>query len=206
MNPLAFLGFGGLITGLFLFMRRAKGAIKMHGKEERLGKNFKLGEFLTSGVLPDLINMKVPELVWNNLLRLVTLVLQPARDLFGPLRVTNGWRPEGVVKDGKTFNDLLKEKGYKPSATSDHPFGLAADVVPAIADTTDRTKKGIALYQHFKTSPNVRQVILYLKTSDNGFVITHVHVAIKAKMREKISPLNRAFVMIDGKRSDAEPA
>lgn len=79
----------------------------------KLSNNFSLSEFTkTETGLP---NRPSQEVV-NNLKYLVQYVLQPARDKFGPIEITSGYRSPEV------------NAAVGGSATSDHLFGRAADI------------------------------------------------------------------------------
>ena len=80
----------------------------------KLSNNFNLSEFVrTETGLP---NRPTQEAI-ANLKYLVQYVLQPARDKFGPIEVTSGYRSPEV-------NAAVGGVG----ATSDHLFGRAADI------------------------------------------------------------------------------
>jgi zinc D-Ala-D-Ala carboxypeptidase len=79
----------------------------------KLSENFSLSEFTeTSTGLPNKPNQEAI----TNLKYLVQYVLQPARDKFGPIEVTSGYRSPAV------------NAAVGGSATSDHLFGRAADI------------------------------------------------------------------------------
>jgi hypothetical protein len=79
----------------------------------KLSNNFSLSEFTeTSTGLPN----KPSQEAVNNLKYLVQYVLQPARDKFGPIEITSGYRSEKV------------NAAVGGSATSDHLKGKAADI------------------------------------------------------------------------------
>lgn len=79
----------------------------------KLSENFSLSEFTeTSTGLPN----KPSQEAITNLKYLAQYVLQPARDKFGPIEVTSGYRSEKV------------NAAVGGSATSDHVHGKAADI------------------------------------------------------------------------------
>jgi zinc D-Ala-D-Ala carboxypeptidase len=79
----------------------------------KLSENFSLSEFTeTSTGLPN----KPSQEAITNLKYLVQYVLQPARDKFGPIEITSGYRSEKV------------NAAVGGSATSDHLKGKAADI------------------------------------------------------------------------------
>ena len=80
----------------------------------KLSENFSLSEFTeTSTGLPN----KPSQEAITNLKYLVQYVLQPARDKFGPIEITSGYRSPAV-------NAAVGGVG----ATSDHLKGKAADI------------------------------------------------------------------------------
>ena len=82
----------------------------------RLSKNFTLEEFLISQTAERYgINMHPPELIVDNLRRLVEGCLQPLRDESGPIFISSGYRP-------KVLNERING-----SSTSQHINGNAAD-------------------------------------------------------------------------------
>jgi hypothetical protein len=79
----------------------------------KLSENFSLSEFTeTSTGLPN----KPSQEAITNLKYLVQYVLQPARDKFGPIEITSGYRSEKV------------NAAVGGSETSDHLKGKAADI------------------------------------------------------------------------------
>ncbi len=86
----------------------------------KLTENFSLEEFLVSQTaIRHGINMDPPIEVIDNLRRLCVDILQPARDILGvPFSVSSGYRP-------LELNELIGG-----SATSAHPYGRAADIIP----------------------------------------------------------------------------
>ena len=66
-----------------------------------------------------------PARIRANLVRLATDLLEPARELVGPLRVNSGYRCPGL------------NAAIGGSKTSRHMDGLAADVVPVEVDLAD---------------------------------------------------------------------
>lgn len=88
----------------------------------KLSHNFTLAELTKSETaIRRGINNTPPPSVIENLQQLVTHVLQPIRDKFGPLIVTSGYR-------SRQLNVAIGG-----SATSDHVLGMAADIeAPAL--------------------------------------------------------------------------
>lgn len=179
---------------------------KMYKASDRLSKNFLAKEMLISKVAgPTLLNWPIPEGVWVNMVRLATLVLQPARDALGqPIIISSGWRPADFTRDGKDFYTLLKEAGYSPAVDSDHAYGLAAGLVLK-GTAKQRYDRGVYLYKHLRSNPNVRQVILYLRRQPNGnLIFDHIHVSVATKGRPKMGSQNRAIIYFNGKRETNE--
>lgn len=129
-----------------------------------LSPNFKLSEFLFSTsveynkkLLPDLYreqNFVSPEIVLN-LYRLVSLVLQPIRDVTGlPIHVNSGFRCKRLNKRVGGVSD------------SQHLFGLAADIT-----SCDNAK----LLRYLKKNTFYDQLICYGDEVSPRFI--HVSVA-----------------------------
>lgn len=177
---------------------------KMYKASDQLSKNFKAREMLVSRVAgPALLKWPIPEGVWVGMVRLANLVLQPARNALGqPIIISSGWRPADFTRDGKDFYTLLKEAGYTPAVDSDHAYGLAAGLVLK-GTAKQRYDRGVYLYKHLRSNPNVRQVILYLRRQPNGnLVFQHIHVSVATKGRPKMGAQNRAFVYVNGRREE----
>lgn len=81
-----------------------------------ISQNFALKEFLVSQTATRHgIDMTPPPEIVLNIRRLVTTVMQPLRDVVGPLLISSGYRPEDL-------NSLIGG-----SKTSAHRFGCATD-------------------------------------------------------------------------------
>ena len=94
-------------------------------KTIRLSKNFTLDEFLHSDIaLRANISNDMPRKYLSNVQNLVTHVLQPIRDKFGRIRITSGYR------------SIILSLKVGSSVTSNHNFGLAADIEPIEANVT----------------------------------------------------------------------
>lgn len=195
----------GVVGAVVLFGRQIKAGARRFGKgvgkNVQISKNFSTSEFLQSEVAPDLINWTIPPSHFANIQALVNDVLQPARDKFGPLKITSGYRPKSYRNaKGETFFDLLRQAGYKPSKDSDHYYGQAAGIFPL------RIENMIPLWVWLKNHPKVRQVIMYFKTKPSGGVrLQHIHVAVATKDRPRIEGRNHWFYMLDGKRTEELP-
>jgi len=82
----------------------------------KLSNNFSLSEFTTSPTAERLgIDNTPTKEVTDNLQELVTFVLQPLRDRFGPITISSGYRSPEL------------NKAIGGSTTSDHCLGCAAD-------------------------------------------------------------------------------
>jgi len=92
----------------------------------KLSKNFTLAEFTRSATALRMdIDNTPPPGVEANIQALVTSVLQPLRDKFGPIRVTSGYRsPE------------LNRHVPGAAANSQHCTGEAADIEPVAEGAT----------------------------------------------------------------------
>lgn len=89
---------------------------------QKLTNNFYLDEFLRSQFAARHgIDMRVsPDgVIAGNLRRLCISVLQPLRDALGPVTITSGYRPP------------VLNRRIGGSVTSQHQYGLAADIVVA---------------------------------------------------------------------------
>lgn len=87
----------------------------------KLSKNFTLEELTTTSTGLD---NEPEEQHKSNLLYLANYLLQPARDKWGPITITSGYRSKAV-------HDALTKKGYPTSKTSQHLEGQAADIQPS---------------------------------------------------------------------------
>lgn len=86
--------------------------------KHKLSKNFSSSEFTKKSWT------KLPVSKQYLLKSLCSSVLQPARDVLGPLKITSGLRTQADY-------NRLKKQGYNPSSTSDHNFGNAAKLTPS---------------------------------------------------------------------------
>jgi zinc D-Ala-D-Ala carboxypeptidase len=108
--------------------------------EARVSPHFTFGELTRTDVRPLLEKqLAAPAQIRANLRRLAVDLLEPARALVGPLRVTSGYRsPE--------LNRIIGG-----SKTSAHMDGLAADVIPMEMDIreafTTLAQSGLAVDQ-----------------------------------------------------------
>lgn len=132
----------------------------------QLSKNFWLKEFTTSPTADRLGLKNTPtssEIA--NLKRLCALVLQPARDALGPLRINSGFRSEKV------------NKAVGGSSTSAHRYGFAADVFP-LNVSTRAFAEWIVL-----NCPKFDQVILEFGTVENP---NWIHVSVDPRDRKRV--------------------
>jgi Peptidase M15 len=112
-----------------------------------LTKNFQLWEFVVS-VTADrngLDNTPNQEEI-KHLTTLCKTILQPARDVLGPLRISSGFRSEEL-------NEFVGG-----ASNSDHRLGFAADVIPINTGTRQLAEWVV------KNVPNFDQVILEFGT------------------------------------------
>jgi len=90
-------------------------------KNIRLSENFTLDEFIYSEVAEKYgIDNSMPEAYLPHIQYLVTTVLQPVRDKFGPIKVLSGYRSP----------ELSTHPKIGSSKYSNHCFGYAADIEP----------------------------------------------------------------------------
>jgi zinc D-Ala-D-Ala carboxypeptidase len=112
----------------------------------KLSHNFTLAELIKSetAIRRGIDNTPPPSVV-ENLQQLVTHVLQPIRDRFGPLIVTSGYR-------SRQLNVAIGG-----SATSDHVLGMAADIEAPALDNK-------VLAQYIQNNMKFTQLILEFYT------------------------------------------
>ena len=195
----------GFLIAWLIWPKRAKASQPQAEGDLLLSKNFRLSEFLRS--FAELRSYLPTQSEIANLRRLVVLLLQPFRDLVGPLLVTNGLRPPGLVvtykaPDGSlqrgSIDDALTAQGFRPSETSDHKVGLGADIYP---QTLTTNTQWLNSYDWFKKNPNTRQVILYYRRNKSGALVpSHLHVAVIAEGYQREPGASFAWVEVDGKR------
>lgn len=190
---------GGIVVTLaILFLLSRKASAKVNRSifaPRQLSAHFNLSEFLVGH--PDMPKLGVTPGELFNLTELCTKLLEPVRTLAGPVRITNGLRPEDVKfatsQGPKTLDEILIAKGYHPSATSHHHDGSGADFeLPGKPEFLESAAMLL------KSLPDTRQVILYFKTVNGALVPNHVHVSVCAG-RPKAKAPNYAFVMVDDK-------
>lgn len=188
----------GVGVAFLLFFGRGKKA--MAKTELQLSPHFKLSEFLRSSSVPEVAYYHPTEGELSNLRFLVTNVLEPLRSEYGPVLITGGARPDSVRNArGQTFTEALEERGYQPAEHGDHTTFNGVDFrLPG-----KPTAEHVRAYLRLKQNPNVRQVILYLKTdpdTGNAFV-DHIHVASVAPALPRVLAQNFAFTKINGRRA-----
>lgn len=159
----------GVLATYLLFKGSAKASepqYKMWRTDMLLTKNFQLSEFLISSDIPEIKEYKLNNAEMRNVVRVATL-LQELRDKFGPITITSGGRPNTLKnKEGKTLVQILTEKGYRPSAFSQHMDFSGADFT-----TPDRkTLKDIYKYLLDNKSNQTTQVILYIENGEPDFI------------------------------------
>ena len=120
-----------------------------------LSKNFTLAELCKSEVaIRRNIDNTPSEKIQNNLHTLVTNVLQPLRDKFGPITITSGYRSPAV------------NTAVGGSPVSDHCLGMAADIEISGIDNK-------ALAEYIRDNFKFTQLILEFYTNnvpDSGWV------------------------------------
>lgn len=149
-------------------------------------KNFKLSEFtICAGeiIKPTDEQIFCIEVLCKNL-------LQPIRDTFGSMNITSGLRDERT-------NNILKQKGYPASSTSDHmawstgnPKGTGAADFVCINNKMDDIFKWIIK----NLSSNFRQVIYY---PDKNFI--HVSNAFDKIFAKPDTILSSNRILINNK-------
>lgn len=93
----------------------------------------------------------------DKLLLLVTYILNPIREHFGPLIITSGYRT-------REYNASLADRGYHPSATSQHCLGEAVDFI------CHKTQM-INIYEWVKANLQVGEMFYYKKKG-------HIHISL----------------------------
>jgi len=89
--------------------------------------NFTYGEFIKSDTAIRLGIENVPnEAQWQAIERLAVNILQPIRDQFGRVNITSGFRSVELCIAIGSFRTI----GGKPTVTSNHARGQAADIEP----------------------------------------------------------------------------
>lgn len=148
-----------------------------------LSKNFNAREFLVSANAPELANYPITTRQLENLKRLVTDILQPIRDEFNTsIHINSGLRPKDFVSDkGLTLNEILKADGYKPSDSSDHEDGSAADFTVANKALLPK------IFERIQQLAGTRQVIFYINRG-------YIHVAVVTPNKSRFSGTKLAFV------------
>ena len=166
-------------------------------KSVQLSKNFNLSEFMRSSSVPELSNYVPKPWQVNNLRNLANLVLQPARDSFGPITVTSGARPKDLKNSkGETFYEALKAAGHHPAKNSIHDYFGAAD----IKTSRNSKKQAWKLFNFISSLPGASEVIIYLDKDKEPTGIIHVSTPVP----ERPIPRKR-FVMWKGDPSRKSP-
>lgn len=175
---------GGAALLLWLAMRGKDGIKRGVPGDVQLSKNFRLSEFLRSNVMPSLQYYVPSPSELANIKTLVTRVLQPLRDRFGPITVTHGGRPPISTPEGLNFTEALLRAGWKPAKNSDHSRFAAADF------TLRKPELLPIAYIALQRNPNVRQVIAYQAPGEG---VTRLHVAVAHPSYARLRSKNFAF-------------
>jgi hypothetical protein len=194
----------GVVLGAWLLWPK-KASAKSGVKNMQLSKDFWLNEFRQSETFPDIASYQPTKLELINLLVLVTKILQPLRDKYGPILITSGGRPLNVVStaprtittltgkqvlvpSGSNIDTFLAAKGYGPVSTSGHHLWSTADF--AFVKKLD-TAQYTAVFDWIKAQPETRQVILY--KNDKGEP-SRFHVEVLSPGRTKAEGASYAFL------------
>lgn len=138
----------------------------------RISKHFALEEFLRSQTAARLgIDMTPDAAIVAELTRLATTLLDPIREVAGPLYVDSGYRPSVV------------NSAVGGAINSDHLYGRAADIVPLNGGSVDDL---MAIISDLR-----RSLPLHKAISEFGWV----HVSIAA---EGVKPLGEFLVAVRG--------
>jgi hypothetical protein len=136
-----------------------------------LTKNFQLWEFTVSTTADrnGIDNTPNAQEI-QHLKKLCETILQPARDVLGPLKISSGFR-------SKELNDLVRG-----AANSDHRLGFAADVIPVNVGTR-RLAEWVV-----KNVPQFDQVILEFGTVQNP---NWIHLSAATRLRGEVLTARR---------------
>jgi hypothetical protein len=139
----------------------------------KVSPNFTLRELLVTGTGLD----NVPDaLAVAHLTLLAHLVLEPWRELVGPLRVTSGFRSKAV------------NTAIRGAANSDHMLGRAADVQPVATALTAAWGELLRILPELP----VDQAIVYARPRGQGWI--HVSWRMAPRRQVLVSPANGAYV------------
>lgn len=191
---------GGL--GLLLVGRRRRGNAST--PDMRLSPHFMLSEFLRSEAVPEVASYQPTPQELARLQILCNAVLEQIRSAYGrPIVITSGLRPESVRNaQGQSFEEALRARGYNPAEDSDHEVGNGCDFIMRGAPLSDY----VSAFNALSRDPDVRQVILYLRTVNGQTLPQHMHVAAVVPGYGRLPERNAAFVLVDGKRADLHNA
>lgn len=187
------------VVGVVLLARPGRARAMTKTKTEaRLSPHFMLSEFLRSSAVPEVAYYKPTAAELSYVRRLAMLVLEPVRTAHGVVRISGSMRPESVRNaKGQTFFEALTAAGYAPAEHSDHSLFIGTDFQLPGADLETYS----AVYRELQRNPNVRQVILYLKTGDNGRrFVDHVHVSVAVPGLPTLPSERYAYLTLDGQR------
>lgn len=162
----------------------------------KLGPNFNTSEFIKP---PNKRGAKLTDKEIRNATLLVSQILQPTRNKFGPIKVTGGFRllttmtPQQWVK-------YLVDKGYHTaSLSSDHFEARGVDIYP-MAAAKDRGKF-LEVARFMARLPQTRQIIVYYKTDKKTgeTVPGHIHVSVVTPDRKRFKGKKFAMMYHKGK-------
>ncbi len=142
--------------------------------KEELSKNFSLSEFLISSTRPDMAKqMKVSDKEYENIKKLVIEILQPIRDTLNEnITISSGFRCEKL------------NKAIGGSASSDHMYAMAADIVSKqIRENPEKVARMI----WSKNIKSIRQLIVY---PNNKFIHVSVNTPLKPYKHEFLKSIN----------------
>lgn len=140
---------------------------------DRLTPNFRLSELTTTSTGLD----NVPDaLAVAHLTLLAHLVLEPWRELVGPLRVTSGFRSKAV------------NTAIRGAANSDHMLGRAADVQPTATALMAAWSELLRILPELP----VDQAIVYARPRGQGWV--HVSWRMEPRRQVLVSPPGGSYV------------
>lgn len=157
----------------------------------KLSANFRLSEFAVSDSYPHLVK-PVPGRYAYKYAGMVTLALQPARDIVGRIRVTSGYRSEAL------------NKAVGGSATSQHRIAEAADLVPLEVSSgalfSILASSGTIYPEHIGQCiwyPSRGFVHLALPSDKYPSASLHVHMPEHGLSYHKVSSYTEAVRLVD---------
>jgi hypothetical protein len=177
---------GGGLGAAFLFFHKRSSSQRLAITKTQvstgmmLSPSFSLSEFLVSSAMPEIKFYTLSKKELSNVTRLAG-VLQDVRDGYGkPIFINSGGRPSALTArsgeyKGHTLVEILREKGYSPSAHSQHMDFSAADFTVENKEDLVNIFKGIITMK----GP-ITQAIIYVKDGVPDFI----HLGVVSDVEE----------------------